>query len=181
MRRQAYILITVLLLLGCRSGGGSADAAQTSPLITTERASATDSTRSDREEAARSTTSSPKTTTGSGVLTGVLLLRTDDGLQPVVDVKLAIGETLSDDEDTERVVAYDPSSAPVAYTDSSGRFVFENLQSGRYGLILDIVLSSFLLYQEGTLNAILFDITDGEMTDLGNLEYFELPLPQSYR
>jgi hypothetical protein len=181
MRRQAYILITVLLLLGCRSGGGPADAAQTSPLITTERASATDSTRSDREEAARSTTSSPKTTTGSGVLTGVLLLRTDDGLQPVVDVKLAIGETLSDDEDTERVVAYDPSSAPVAYTDSSGRFVFENLQSGRYGLILDIVLSSFLLYQEGTLNAILFDITDGEMTDLGNLEYSELPLPQSYR
>jgi hypothetical protein len=181
MRRQAYIFVTVLMLLGCRAGGGLPGAAQTSPLITPEGASATYSTRSDSEAVAHSTTSSPRTTTGSGVLTGVLLLRTDDGLQPVVDVKLAIGETLSDDEDTERVVAYDPSSAPVAYTDSSGRFVFENLQSGRYGLILDIVLSSFLLYQEGTLNAILFDITDGEMTDLGNLEYSELPLPQSYR
>ena len=56
--------------------------------------------------------------------------------------------------------------------------MFEDLKSGRYGLILDIVMSSFLLYQEGTLNAVLFKITDGEMTDLGNLEYSELPLSQ---
>ena len=39
-------------------------------------------------------------------------------------------------------------------------------------------MSSFLLYREGTLNPVLFEITDGEMTDLGNLEYTELPLPQ---
>ncbi len=181
MRRQAYILVTVLLLLACRPSSGGSNAAQNSSLTTPERAGVTDSTGSDGEAGAQSETSSLETTTGSGALTGVLLLRTVDGLQPVVDVKLALGETLSDDEGTELVVAYDPSAAPFAYTDSSGRFVFENLQSGRYGLILDIVLSASLLYQEGTDNAILFDITDGEMTDLGNLEYSELPLPQSSR
>ena len=40
-------------------------------------------------------------------------------------------------------------------------------------------MNSFLLYKEGTLDAILFDITAGEVTDLGRLEYSELPLPQS--
>ena len=69
----------------------------------------------------------------------------------------------------------------MAYTDDGGHFVFEGLASGRYGLILDIVMGSFLLYQEGTPNAILFEITDGEITDLGSLEFSELPLPQSYR
>ncbi len=181
MGRQAYILVTVLLLLACRPSSARPDAAQNSPSTAPERAGVTDGSGSDSEAGAQPETSSLETTTGSGALTGVLLLRTVDGFQPVVDVKLALGETLSDDEGTERVVAYDPSAAPVAYTDSSGRFLFENLQSGRYGLILDTVLSASLLYQEGTDNAILFDITDDEMTDLGNLEYSELPLPQSSR
>ena len=181
MKRQAYLFITVLLVLGCSASGGVPGAEQTSSLTTAERDSIAGSTLSDSGAAANSTSSSLDNTTGSGALTGVLLLRTEDGLQPVADVKLAIGKTLSDDEGTERVVAYAPSTAPVTYTDASGRFMFEDLQSGRYGLILDIVMSSFLLYQEGTPNAILFDITDGEITDLGSLEYSELPLPQSYR
>ena len=160
MKLQAYILVTVLLLLGCR-------------------ASALESTQAVGEEVSAS--SSPEARSVTGDVTGALFLRTGDGLQPVVDVKLVIGETLSDDEGTERIVAYDPSAAPVAYTDSDGRFTFEDVQTGRYGLILDLVMGSFLLYQEGTENVILFDITVGETTDLGDLEYTELPLPQSYR
>ena len=176
MKRQAYILIAVLLFLGC--SGGIPGEEQNASLTTTGRDSRAGSTREDSGAGADSTISSLENATGSGALTGVLLLKTEDGFQPVADVKLAIGETLSDDEGTERVVAYDPSTAPVTYTDASGRFVFEDLESGRYGLILDIVMSSFLLYQEGTLDVILFEITDGEMTDLGNLEYSELPLPR---
>ncbi len=171
MKRQTYILITILLFLGC--SGGIPGEEQTSSLTTAGRDS-----RAGSGTGSDSTSSSPENATGSGALTGVLLLKTEDGFQPVADVKLAIGETLSDDEGKERVVAYDPSTAPITYTDASGRFVFEDLESGRYGLILDIVMSSFLLYQEGTLDAVLFEITDDEMTDLGNLEYSELPLPQ---
>ena len=178
MKRQAVILVTVLVLLGCRGGNGATGAAQSSPAAPFERISTAEGERSDSLSAESSTAASPGAAAGSGALTGVLLLRTEEGLQPVADVKLAVGRTLSDDEGTEWVVAYDPSAAPVAYTDDSGRFVFEGLASGRYGLILDIVMSSFLLYQEGTLNAVLFEITDGETTDLGNLEYTELPLPQ---
>ena len=160
MKRQAYVLFTVLLLLGCS-------------------AAALESTRTDGEGV--STSPTPESRVVTGAVTGALFLQTGNGLQPVVDVKLAIGETLSDDEGTERIVAYDPSAAPVAYTDASGRFKFEDVQAGRYGLILDMVMGSFLLYQEGTENAILFDISEGETTNLGDLEYTELPLPQSYR
>ncbi len=176
MKRQAYILIAVLLFLGC--SGGIPGEEQTPSLTTAGLDSREGSTSADSGAGSDSTSSSLENATGSGALTGVLLLKTEDGFEPVADVKLAIGETLSDDEGTERVVAYDPATAPVAYTDASGRFVFEDLESGRYGLILDIVMSSFLLYQEGTLNAVLFKITDGEMTDLGNLEYSDLPLSQ---
>ena len=178
MKRQAHVLILVLLLMGCNPDVRIPNAAHTSPLQTPEPL---DNPRANSEAAAHSATPSLKTTADTGALTGVLLLQTEDGLKPVVDIKIAIGETLSDDEGAERVVAYEPSTAPVAYTDSTGRFVFEELQSGRYGLILDIVLKSFLLYKEGTPDAILFDITAGEVTDLGRLEYSELPLPQSYR
>ena len=178
MKRQAVILVAVLLLLGCRGGDEDTGGEQGSRAAPPEGVSAAGSGNTDSLTAESSTTSSPGAAAGSGVLTGVLLLRTEEGLQPVADVKLAIGRTLSDDEGTEWVVAYDPSAAPVAYTDDSGRFVFEALEAGRYGLILDIVMSSFLLYQEGTTRAILFEITDGETTDLGNLEYTELPLPQ---
>ncbi|MCY3711175.1 MAG: hypothetical protein OXG26_19980 [Caldilineaceae bacterium] len=176
MKRQAYILIAVLLFLGC--SGGISGEEQTTSLTTAGRDSRAGSPRADSGAGADAASASLENAAGSGALTGVLLLKTEDGFQPVADVKLAIGETLSDDEGTERVVAYDPSTAPITYTDASGRFMFEDLESGRYGLILDIVMSSFLLYQEGTLDAVLFEITDGEMTDLGNLEYSELPLPQ---
>lgn len=181
MKRQAVILVTVLLLLGCMGGNGDTGAAQSSRAAPADGVNAAEGGLTDSLSSESSTATLPGAAAGSGALTGVLLLRTEEGLQPVADVKLAVGETLSDDEGTEWVVAYDPSAAPVAYTDDSGRFVFEGLASGRYGLILDIVMSSFLLYQEGTSSAILFDISDGETTDLGNLEYTELPLPQSYR
>ena len=181
MKRQAAILVTVLLLLGCWGGDGDRGAAQSPLSSPPEGVTAADGGGSGSQATANSTTSSPGISAGSGTVTGVLLLKTADGLQPVAGVKLALGGTLSDEEGTEWVVAYDPSAAPVAYTDASGRFVFEELESGRYGLILDMVMGSFLLYQEGTDNAILFEINDGEMTDLGSLEYSVLPLPLSYR
>ena len=123
----------------------------------------------------------PENAPDSGSLTGVLLLRRGGDLQPVIDVKVALGKILSDDEGTERVVAYEPSRAPVAQTDSTGRFVFENLQSGRYGLILDTVLNAVLLYRDGAASAILLEVTAGEVTDLGRLEFSDLPLPASPR
>ena len=122
MKRQAYILILVLLFQGCSPSGLLPDAAQPSPVNTL---TAFDNPRSNSEAVAHSATSSLKTTADTGALTGVLILQTENGLKPVADIKIAIGETLSDDEGTERVVAYDPSTAPVAYTDSTGRFVFE--------------------------------------------------------
>lgn len=181
MRRWAWTLLLALLVLGCRSGGELPSAAQSSPQLMTERTATAANPLANGEPAADSPAPQIKTTADAGALTGMLLLKTEDGFKPVVDIKIALGKTLSDDEGTERVVAYEPSTAPVAYTDAMGRFVFEGLESGRYGLILDVVLSSFLLYRDGTLDAILFDITAGEVTDLGRLEYAELPLPQSYR
>ena len=113
INRLLKTAVLLLLLLGCNPGGAPSDAAQTPPAVV-----------------AHATTTSPETTAAKGALTGVLLLKTDDGLKPVADIKIAIGQTLRDDEGAERIVAYEPSTAPVAYTDAAGRFVFEELPIG---------------------------------------------------
>lgn len=115
---------------------------------------------------------------GTGALVGVLLLWSDGELQPVADVKLALGEILRDDNGEERMVGYDASTAPTTITGPDGRFIFQDVPPGRYGLILDIVMSSFLLFDESSGEAMLIDIPADEVVDLGNLEYTSLPIPR---
>ena len=109
---------------------------------------------------------------------GVLLLWSEGELKPVANVKLALGEILLDDNGEERMVGYDASTAPTTTTDTDGQFIFRDIPPGRYGLILDIVMSSFLLFDESSGEAMLIDILADEVVDLGNLEYTSLPIPQ---
>ncbi len=69
---------------------------------------------------------------------------------------MALGESLVDDKGAERFVSYDAQLAPVSYTDSNGRFVFEEIKPGRYGLVLDLVVNQYLLHEADSSYTLLF-------------------------
>jgi len=107
-----------------------------------------------------------------GIVTGRML---ENG-KPVVNLILYLAELLKDDKENEAIASFDRVSSPRAYTDTEGRFVFSNIPPDRYGLVLDIVVDSYLLHHPDTEQQILFYIAAGEKTDLGNLNYDSLPI-----
>lgn len=109
------------------------------------------------------------------VLTGRLLV---EG-KPVFNVYIALAEVVLDEEGQERVVSYDQFNAPKGLTDADGNFVLSGIVPGRYGLILDTVISSVLLNEPDNNNPFLVTAEAGETVDLGELDYDDtLPVPQ---
>ena len=80
-----------------------------------------------------------------------------------------------DDQGVERIASYDRASSPRAYVDPNGRFVFADIPAGKYGLILDIVIDAYLLHDPDNNDQFLFTVTNGETTELGELDYELLP------
>jgi len=112
---------------------------------------------------------------GSGGVVGLILVNE----KPVPDLMIYLAEVMVDDEGQERVASYDRSNSPRAYTNGEGQFVFSNIQPGRYGLILDTVLSSFLLFEPDGENPLLIEVKAGELVELGEINYDELPIPEN--
>lgn len=69
--------------------------------------------------------------------------------------------------------AYVPSLDPLndrnGITDSQGRLVISLVPAGSYALVLVTPMGPILLEQEGSSDAIDFDITAGEVTDFGTV------------
>jgi hypothetical protein len=113
---------------------------------------------------------------GLGTVVGALEVRRGAAYVPVPDVKLGIGTTLLDDQGNVRMVGYDASVDPTTTTDEYGRFVFTDVPPGQYGLILDIVISSFLLSHETSGMSIIFDVEANQIYDVATLRYDSLPI-----
>ncbi|MBE0410912.1 MAG: hypothetical protein IBX69_14425 [Anaerolineales bacterium] len=112
-------------------------------------------------------------TPGLGAVTGVLL----DNKQPRPNAIIYLADVIPDDEGIERVASYDRSSSPRSNTDSLGRFVFANIPPGRYGLILDTVISAYLLHFPNEDLPLLFTVEADDLEDIGELDYDNLPMP----
>jgi len=110
---------------------------------------------------------------GLGAVTGILL----DNNRPRPDAIIYLANVVTDEQGREMVASYDRSSSPRFDTDSLGRFVFSNVPPGRYGLILDTVVSAYLLHQPNEDIPLLFTINADELEDIGELDYDDLPLP----
>jgi hypothetical protein len=117
----------------------------------------------------------PTPGTDSGTVVGTILVNG----KPVGNLMIYLGEVLADDQGVERVASYGRSSSPRAYTNSEGRFVFSEIELGKYGLILDTVLSSFLLFEPDGEDPLLVQVTANEQADVGEIDYDELPIPES--
>jgi hypothetical protein len=109
----------------------------------------------------------------SGIVTGILLVNGE----PVIDVNIYLADLVKDDQGNDLLASYGRANSPRAFTDGEGRFVFANIAPKKYGLILDVVLSSYLLSHPSGSGPIFILVEAGKVVNLGKLDYSELPLP----
>ena len=113
----------------------------------------------------------------AGALVGQLVVVTDAGERPVSNLKFALAAVIVDDNGVPKVAGYEASTAPSTYTDEFGRFALSNLPASNYAIILDAVLTQYLLNQPGIEDSIILEVKANEITDLGRLEYASIPIP----
>lgn len=113
----------------------------------------------------------------SGTVTGILILDAESEEQPVAGAILYLGSIVRLSDGSPALAALDKQVAPSTQTTMVGQFIFEDIPAGEYTLILDQVTSSFVLNSpEG--GDLLIQVQGGEIVDLGELRYTDLPLPQ---
>jgi hypothetical protein len=71
--------------------------------------------------------------------------------------------------------SFDRQTAPRAQTDAAGRFVFVDVPSQQYALILDRISETFLLKSPDNNGDMLFNSEAGKILDVGRLVYSSLP------
>ena len=171
--KQREILVLALMLialagLACSSRDDDAigESPVATPTVSTVAAPLTSTTSSPLSPAANI----PAT---AGTARGKLIIQD----KPADGVILYLAETVKDDSGQEVFVSMSRTSSPKAITDNEGNFSFSNVAPGKYGLVLDTVIDSYLLYYPGTEKVVLVVITAEGPTDLGTLSYEQLPLP----
>ena len=117
----------------------------------------------------------PQASSSSGVVVGTIQVNNE----PIPNLTIYLAEVLIDGEDQERVASYDRVNSPRAFTDEEGQFVFADINPGKYGLVLDTVLSSYLLHLPQEEIPLVISVEAGEQTSVELLNYDFLPLPQS--
>lgn len=115
-------------------------------------------------------------TTIGGTIIGSLNLHGDNAVIPVANARLYLARVLIDDSGSERAAGFDRVNSPTTTTNSLGEFVFQGVQPGRYGLVLDTIMNSYLLLTPGQTDGLIITVVEGETTDVGELIYNELPL-----
>lgn len=111
-----------------------------------------------------------------GMVTGTMQLQG----KPVRGVLLGLANVLKDANGTEIATSYDPVGGPQTTTRQDGSFTFNNVKPGRYGLIYANLPETYLLLVPGNpkiQQAILVTVTAGQQSDLGLLNFEQLPEP----
>jgi hypothetical protein len=102
-------------------------------------------------------------------------LLADDPPQPLEWALLYLGEVIEGQDGAPVMAALDKQTAPHTQPDSTGRFAFADVPPGRYALIVDLITSSVVLRQPSDGSDMLIEVVGGEITDLGELIYPDLP------
>lgn len=165
---QALATLIVGLIAGCRQGPG--------PVLISPLATPAGTTFISPVSALGGSLPTPATKDKGTV--GGILIRDVPGqpLQPYAEVTLYLASLIVNSTGTPGLAGLDKAIAPKAITDSTGAFAFTDVPPGTYALILDTPLSSFVLHQPGTGEAMLIEVKGGEVKDLGELHY-DLAVP----
>lgn len=123
-----------------------------------------------------------ETSSTTGAVTGrIIALGTDGVYKPVTEHYIGLAELVPRaDGEGDLAAAYDPASSPTAQLNEYGQFVLNNIEPGRYGLILDSSVSQALLsYPEGHeagLGSVIVNVEADGSVDVGTLQYDSLPI-----
>lgn len=107
-------------------------------------------------------------------ITGVLMVNKESPT-PVGEVILYLATIHTDDAGRPLVASFDRRTSPRTQTDASGRFVFADVPSEPYALILDRISEAFMLNSPDNNGDMLFRPLAGEILDVGQLIYGTLP------
>jgi len=94
---------------------------------------------------------------------------------PVRGAILYLGKAIKANDGRVLMIAFDKSTAPKAETDIAGKFMFTDVPDDYYGLILDLITSSIVLHDPVTKRELLIEVKSGDVVDLGQLIYQDLP------
>lgn len=120
----------------------------------------------------------PQTTTTAGAVTGRIFVNDGQGFRPVTQIIVALAEIIKDENGNEIATGYDAVNSPRNDIRDDGIFVIENVPPGRYGIILDSVMTQVMLKDPENLdNSLLITVEADKVTDISNLVYASLPLP----
>jgi hypothetical protein len=108
-----------------------------------------------------------------GIVTGTLTVSGE----PLQYANLFLAEMIKAENGQEIAAGKDPVTAPATQTDDKGKFRFINVKPGRYGLVYDVGVNSFLLLLPDNSNqAVIVEVTaDKKDVDIGALNYPDLP------
>lgn len=100
------------------------------------------------------------------------------GNDPAGDITLYLAEVLKDSQGNELIASFSKADSPRTNTDLEGYFTFINIAPGKYGLVLDTVVDSYLLHYPDNDKEIIIAVEKGKEVNIGELSYDSLPLPQ---
>ena len=110
-----------------------------------------------------------------GVVTGHLL-----GGDPPLPVEwgiLYLGSVTTAEDGSPIMVSTDKAAAPSTVVQAAGQFAFTDVPPGPYALVLDLIASTIILRDPIDGQDLLFEVRGGEITDLGDLIYSDMPTP----
>jgi hypothetical protein len=116
------------------------------------------------------------TPAGSDVATvgGVFMRDLADGRsEPSADTKLQLARVIRDEDGTPLMASAGEKSSPIAVTGEDGAFVFTDVPSDMYALVVITPIGSFMVRNE-TGEDFLIDVEPGGVLDLGEV-HTELP------
>ena len=185
--KQLFLILTIFLLLTGCGGGSDEPTAEPQPTVAptvalTEQpvsplqqpASPLPSGSTDVTSTQASAAENVPST--SGVVEGSITVNLKAGPKPLATTIIALAELIPDENGKPKVAGYSASSAPRTISDEQGFFKIEDVKPGTYALILDSVISSYLLSDPVSGDSILVEVNGGKVTDIGHLEYDKLPV-----
>jgi hypothetical protein len=111
-------------------------------------------------------------TPGTGAVEGQFLLNG----APVSGMNFYLASFILDSEGKEHSASINPQTSPLAVSDSTGMVRFNNVPLGKYGVVLEVDISSYLLLTPQGDQGLSVTVEEQKVSNLGQLDYQDLPI-----